>query len=85
MYAMARSAILTLRRGGVRWRDTFYPLAMLREGAVTSRDGTRVSLAADTVCIHGDAPGAVGFARALRAALAESGFEARAPAAGVTA
>ena len=34
MYAMARSAILTLRRGGVRWRDTFYPLAMLREGAV---------------------------------------------------
>jgi hypothetical protein len=34
MYAMARSAILTLRRGGVRWRDTFYPLAMLRAGAV---------------------------------------------------
>jgi hypothetical protein len=34
MYAMARSAILTLRRGGVRWRDTFYPLAMLRDGAV---------------------------------------------------
>ncbi len=34
MYALARSAILTLRRGGVRWRDTFYPLAMLRAGAV---------------------------------------------------
>lgn len=32
MYAMARSAILTLVRGGVRWRDTFYPLALLREG-----------------------------------------------------
>lgn len=34
MYAMARSMILTLRRGGVRWRDTFYPLALLREGSV---------------------------------------------------
>lgn len=33
MYAMARSAILTLRQGGVRWRDTFYPIAMLRDGA----------------------------------------------------
>jgi hypothetical protein len=33
MYAMARSAIRTLRQGGVRWRDTFYPIAMLRDGA----------------------------------------------------
>jgi hypothetical protein len=31
-YAVVRSAVLTLRRGGVRWRDTFYPLAMLRDG-----------------------------------------------------
>jgi cellulose synthase/poly-beta-1,6-N-acetylglucosamine synthase-like glycosyltransferase len=34
MYAMVRSTVLTLRRGGVRWRDTFYPLAQLRDGAV---------------------------------------------------
>ena len=34
MFAMARSAVLTLRQGGVRWRDTFYPTAMLRDGAV---------------------------------------------------
>ncbi|MEM9292482.1 MAG: glycosyltransferase family 2 protein [Acidobacteriota bacterium] len=27
-----RSAVLTLRRGGIRWRETFYPLADLREG-----------------------------------------------------
>ncbi len=32
VYAIVRSAVLTLRRGGVRWRDTFYPLAMLRDG-----------------------------------------------------
>ncbi len=31
-YAIVRSAVLTLRRGGVRWRDTFYPLAELRAG-----------------------------------------------------
>ena len=39
MVALLRSAFLTLRRGGVRWRDTFYPIAMLRDGAVrTTRD-----------------------------------------------
>ena len=31
---MANSAWATLRRGGVRWRDTFYPLAALRAGRV---------------------------------------------------
>jgi hypothetical protein len=31
IYAMWRSAFLTLRRQGVRWRDTFYPLSVLRE------------------------------------------------------
>jgi hypothetical protein len=33
---MARSAFLTLRRGGVSWRGTFYPLAALRAGAMPS-------------------------------------------------
>lgn len=32
--AMLNSTIVTLRRGGVRWRGTFYPLAKLREGRV---------------------------------------------------
>ena len=31
LYAMARSAVLTLVRQGVVWRGTFYPLAELRE------------------------------------------------------
>jgi hypothetical protein len=31
-FAVVRSAVLTLRGGGVRWRDTFYPLAVLRAG-----------------------------------------------------
>ena len=31
-FAMANSAWVTLRQGGVRWRGTFYPLAQLRRG-----------------------------------------------------
>jgi hypothetical protein len=33
-WMMARSAIVTLWRGGVVWRDTFYPLEELRKGLV---------------------------------------------------
>lgn len=33
-YMLGRSMILTLRQGGVRWRDTFYPLHELRKGQV---------------------------------------------------
>ena len=33
-YAILRSTVLTLRQGGIRWRDTFYPLAALRDGRV---------------------------------------------------
>ena len=34
MFAVLRSAVITLRQGGIRWRDTFYPLAQLRNGAL---------------------------------------------------
>ena len=40
---------------------------------VTTVDGQVIPLQADTLCIHGDTPQAVAFARALRAALAEIG------------
>jgi len=33
-WMLARSAIATLWRGGVVWRDTFYPLKELRKGLV---------------------------------------------------
>jgi len=34
LYSMLNSTIKTLRQGGVRWRETFYPLAVLRKGTV---------------------------------------------------
>ncbi|HEY0784220.1 MAG TPA: glycosyltransferase family 2 protein [Acidobacteriaceae bacterium] len=33
LYAMVRSALITLTQGGVRWRGTFYPLRELRRNA----------------------------------------------------
>ncbi len=30
--SLLNSAFTTVRQGGIRWRDTFYPLAMLRDG-----------------------------------------------------
>jgi hypothetical protein len=34
IYALVHSTALTLRQGGIRWRDTFYPLETLRAGNV---------------------------------------------------
>jgi hypothetical protein len=34
VYTMLRSMALTLGRGGVLWRGTFYPLEELRKGMV---------------------------------------------------
>ena len=54
-------------------------LAMIEEGYVTSLSGKRVPVAADTLCIHGDQPGAAAFAKALRRAFAERKIEVGAP------
>ena len=54
-------------------------LAMIEQGLVISLSGKRVSVAADTLCIHGDQPGAVAFAKALRASFKERGIEVAAP------
>jgi UPF0271 protein len=44
------------------------------EGKVTAADGTEVPVKADTLCIHGDNPGAVFFATRIRAGLAAAGI-----------
>jgi UPF0271 protein len=52
---------------------------LLRDGAVITRDGRRVALRADTLCLHGDRTDAPAFARALRDALEAEGVHVRAP------
>jgi UPF0271 protein len=44
-------------------------LRMLREGKVKSVDGVDIDVRAETICVHGDTPGAVKFARVLRSRL----------------
>ena len=36
-------------------------------------DGTRVPVAAESLCVHGDSPGAVSMAESVRAALEAAG------------
>jgi len=52
---------------------------MVHEGSVVALDGTVVPVRADTICVHGDQPGAVEFAQRLRAGLQADGIEIRAP------
>ena len=53
-------------------------LAIAR-GSVTAWGGTPLPVRADTVCVHGDQPGAADRARAVRDALLGAGVEIRAP------
>jgi len=50
-------------------------VALARGAAVATEDGGAVRLEVDTLCLHGDTPGAAGLARAARAALEAAGFE----------
>ncbi|MCU0806098.1 MAG: LamB/YcsF family protein [Burkholderiales bacterium] len=54
-------------------------LMMVEEGRVRSLAGPEVPVAAGTLCLHGDHPGAVVFAKALRAVFAERGIGVAAP------
>ncbi|NUR83922.1 MAG: LamB/YcsF family protein, partial [Nonomuraea sp.] len=46
---------------------------MAVEGAVTARDGAQVPVRARSLCVHGDTPGAVRLATAVRDGLLEAG------------
>ncbi len=50
-------------------------LSMLRSGTVMAQDGTVCRLHVDTICLHGDTPHALEFARAIRARLQLEGIE----------
>ena len=50
---------------------------LARDGEVTALDGSTVRVRADTLCIHGDTPGAAEAARAVRDALEQEGIDIR--------
>ena len=54
-------------------------LRMLRENVVRAVDGSEVAIQADTICVHGDTPEAVAFAKNLRAQLEGAGIAVSAP------
>jgi 5-oxoprolinase (ATP-hydrolysing) subunit A len=54
-------------------------LRMLREGKVRSVEGGDVEVRGETICVHGDTPGAVEFARELRLRLEHEGVRISAP------
>ena len=53
-------------------------LSLVRDGRVRAHDGSFVSIEADTLCVHGDTPGAPALLRAVRAALVAEGIALRA-------
>jgi 5-oxoprolinase (ATP-hydrolysing) subunit A len=50
-------------------------VGLVTTGSLTAADGSEVRVLARSVCLHGDTPGAVTLARAVRAALEEAGAE----------
>lgn len=53
---------------------------MILLGEVRTRQGIWIPVKADTLCIHGDQPGAVGFASAISEALLREGITVKSPA-----
>lgn len=49
-------------------------LRMVDEGAIETADGQRLAVRIDTICVHGDTPGAVAMARRIRERLSEAGL-----------
>ncbi len=54
-------------------------LAMVQTGKFSALSGKMIEVQADTLCLHGDQPGAVAFAMAIRKAFTDKGIEIRAP------
>jgi len=54
-------------------------VAIARERMVIAADGTRVPLDVQTICVHGDTPGAAVLASRIRKALGDDGIQVRAP------
>ena len=60
--------------------DTVVARAVMiaRDRVVIAADGTRVPLEVETICVHGDTPGAAALANRIRTALTEAGLQIKA-------
>jgi UPF0271 protein len=54
-------------------------VSIARERTVIATDGTPVFLDVQTICVHGDTPGAAALASRIRTALSDAGIQLRAP------
>lgn len=54
-------------------------LGFVEDGGVRAGDGSFLALTVDTLCLHGDSPGAVEIASAVRRAFDRAGIAVRAP------
>ncbi len=52
-------------------------LQMAKEGKVTAIDGTEIHLNAQTLCVHGDTPGAVELVKRIRELLEKEGIDVK--------
>ncbi|MGO1469919.1 MAG: LamB/YcsF family protein [Tissierella sp.] len=50
---------------------------MVLDGKVTTIDGKEISIAADSICVHGDNPEAVNFVKNIRESLISEGIEVK--------
>jgi len=48
-------------------------VSMARDRVITAIDGSRLVLEIETICVHGDTPGAASLASRIRQALTQAG------------
>ena len=53
-------------------------MRLVTTGELVAVDGSTLAVQADSICLHGDTPGAVEMARQVRAALDDAGVAVRA-------
>ncbi len=75
------ATLVSRRKPGAVLHDTAQiaerVVRMVQDRAVVSVSGKTIKVQLDTVCIHGDTPGAVEIARAVKAALKDNGIDVR--------
>jgi 5-oxoprolinase (ATP-hydrolysing) subunit A len=80
----ADGGLLARQQPGSVYRDparaAAQALGLAGQGTVVAADGTTLTLAVDTICLHGDSPNALAMAEAVRAGLGWAGIDVAAPA-----